>query len=197
MKDPAVDTMAMGLGVGVGNSSQNTGRMFITLKPREERDADVFQVIARLRPQLAKIPGSPGLPSGRAGRHRRRPLLEDPVPVHAAGRQPRRAQRLGAEDPRQAQVAAGAARRRHRPAELRHDADAQDRPRHGLALRHPAAAHRRHALRRVRPAAGHAVLHPGEHLRGGRGGAARRCGATRRRSTSSTSARRSRPDGAA
>ncbi len=57
MKDPAVDTMAMGLGVGVGNASQNNGRMFITLKPREERDVDVFQVIARLRPQLAKISG--------------------------------------------------------------------------------------------------------------------------------------------
>ena len=57
MKDPAVDTMAMGLGVGVGNSAQNTGRMFITLKPRDERDADAFQVIARLRPQLARIPG--------------------------------------------------------------------------------------------------------------------------------------------
>ncbi len=57
LQDPAVDTMAMGLGVGVGNSAQNNGRMFITLKPREERDVDVFQVIARLRPQLASIAG--------------------------------------------------------------------------------------------------------------------------------------------
>ena len=57
MKDPDVATMAMGLGVGVGNSAQNTGRMFITLKPREQRDDDVFRVIARLRPQLAKIAG--------------------------------------------------------------------------------------------------------------------------------------------
>ena len=57
LKDPAVATMAMGLGVGVGNSAQNNGRMFITLKPLEERDASAFAVIARLRPQLAKIPG--------------------------------------------------------------------------------------------------------------------------------------------
>ena len=49
--------MAMGLGIGVGNAAQNNGRMFITLKPREERDVDVFQVIARLRPKLAQIPG--------------------------------------------------------------------------------------------------------------------------------------------
>jgi len=55
--DPAVDTMAMALGAGVGNAAQNNGRMFITLKPREDRDADAFQVIARLRPQLAKVKG--------------------------------------------------------------------------------------------------------------------------------------------
>src|SRR5271167_2809358 len=57
MADPSVDTMAMGLGVGVGNAAQNNGRMFITLKPREDRDIDAFQVIARLRPKLAKVPG--------------------------------------------------------------------------------------------------------------------------------------------
>ena len=35
--DPDVATVAMALGTGVGNSAQNSGRMFITLKPREER----------------------------------------------------------------------------------------------------------------------------------------------------------------
>ena len=55
--DPAVDSMAMGLGTGTGNASQNYGRMFISLKPRDERDVDAFQVIARLRPQLAKVIG--------------------------------------------------------------------------------------------------------------------------------------------
>jgi HAE1 family hydrophobic/amphiphilic exporter-1 len=55
--DPAVDTMAMGLGTGVGNASQNYGRMFITLKPRDDRDADAFQVIARLRKKLSKVVG--------------------------------------------------------------------------------------------------------------------------------------------
>ena len=146
LADPAVDTMAMGLGAGVGNSAQNNGRMFITLKPQDERDVNVFQVIARLRPKLAEIQGLQVLSAGGAGRHRRRPLRQDPVPIHAAGRQSRRAQRLGAEDPRQAKSAAGTARRRDRPAERRHDADDQHRPRHGLALRHPATAYRRHAL---------------------------------------------------
>ena len=102
LKDPAVATMAMGLGVGVGNSAQNNGRMFITLKPREERDVDVFQVIARLRPQLAKIAGLRVYLQAAQDVTVGAPLLQDPVPVHLAGRQPRRTQRLGAEDPRQA-----------------------------------------------------------------------------------------------
>src|SRR5271157_2861991 len=57
MDDPAVATMAMGLGSGVGNAAQNNGRMFITLTPRDDRDVSAFQVIARLRPKLAQIPG--------------------------------------------------------------------------------------------------------------------------------------------
>ncbi len=57
MADPAVDTMAMGLGTGVGNSAQNNGRMFITLKPVDERDVSAFEVIARLRPKLAQVQG--------------------------------------------------------------------------------------------------------------------------------------------
>ena len=57
MADPAVDTVAMGLGSGVGAAAQNTGRMFIQLKPFDERDVDIFGVIRRLRPKLAQIPG--------------------------------------------------------------------------------------------------------------------------------------------
>ena len=57
MADPAVATLAMGLGTGTGNATSNNGRMFITLKPRDDRDVDAFQVISRLRPKLARIPG--------------------------------------------------------------------------------------------------------------------------------------------
>jgi HAE1 family hydrophobic/amphiphilic exporter-1 len=55
--DPGVGTVAMALGAGVGAAAQNNGRMFITLRPRDERDADAFQIIARLRPKLAKVQG--------------------------------------------------------------------------------------------------------------------------------------------
>ena len=55
--DPGVATVPMALGAGVGATAQNNGRMFITLKPRDERDADAFQIINRLRPKLAKVKG--------------------------------------------------------------------------------------------------------------------------------------------
>ena len=56
--DPDVANVAMALGAGVGNGAQNNGRMFITLKPREERSANAFQIISRLRPKLAKVKGA-------------------------------------------------------------------------------------------------------------------------------------------
>jgi multidrug efflux pump len=56
--DPAVDTV-MGFSGGGGGSTTNTGRMFISLKPLEERKLSADQVIARLRSKLATVPGAP------------------------------------------------------------------------------------------------------------------------------------------
>jgi hydrophobe/amphiphile efflux-1 (HAE1) family protein len=57
LQDPAVATMASFIGAGAGASTVNNGRMFITLKPRSERDASADQVINRLRGKLAKVIG--------------------------------------------------------------------------------------------------------------------------------------------
>jgi HAE1 family hydrophobic/amphiphilic exporter-1 len=54
-QDRAIDHVAMAVG-GAGNAL-NAGRFFITLKPRDQRTATADQVIARLRPQLAKAEG--------------------------------------------------------------------------------------------------------------------------------------------
>jgi HAE1 family hydrophobic/amphiphilic exporter-1 len=54
--DPAVDSIAMF--IGGGGSALNTGRLYITLKPRDERDADAQHIIARLRPQAEKVEGA-------------------------------------------------------------------------------------------------------------------------------------------
>ena len=53
--DPAVDTV-MGFS---GSGGGNTGRIFISLKPLEERNLSADEVIARLRPKLANVPGAP------------------------------------------------------------------------------------------------------------------------------------------
>jgi HAE1 family hydrophobic/amphiphilic exporter-1 len=55
-KDPAVDHVAMFMG-GNGNPS-NTGRLFITLKPRDERTASADQIIARIGQQTQKVEGA-------------------------------------------------------------------------------------------------------------------------------------------
>ena len=54
--DPAVETVASFVS-GSGNSTVNNGRMFITLKPFEQRRVSADQVIARLRRKLSGIPG--------------------------------------------------------------------------------------------------------------------------------------------
>ncbi len=56
-KDPAVATVGMSVGAG-GAQTQNNGRIFITLKPRDQRDVSADEVIRRLRPQLAKVEGA-------------------------------------------------------------------------------------------------------------------------------------------
>ena len=54
MSDPAVKSM-----IGqTGGGSENTGQMEIELKPLAERNVTVDQVIARLRPKLAVVPGA-------------------------------------------------------------------------------------------------------------------------------------------
>jgi multidrug efflux pump len=54
MSDPAVKTLVGEMGGG----AENTGQMEIELKPLNQRDASVYQVISRLRPKLAKVPGA-------------------------------------------------------------------------------------------------------------------------------------------
>jgi HAE1 family hydrophobic/amphiphilic exporter-1 len=54
--DPDVASVAMAIGGNGG--ALNTGRMFITLKPRSERKAVAQQIIARLRPKLEQVQGA-------------------------------------------------------------------------------------------------------------------------------------------
>ncbi|TMA65979.1 MAG: multidrug efflux RND transporter permease subunit [Deltaproteobacteria bacterium] len=56
MADPAVDTVAGFTGGNQGTG--NTGRMFVALKPLAERRISADEVIARLRPELARVSGA-------------------------------------------------------------------------------------------------------------------------------------------
>jgi HAE1 family hydrophobic/amphiphilic exporter-1 len=51
-KDPNID----GFGENV-NASSNSGRMFIRLKPRDQRELSADEIVAELRPKLARVPG--------------------------------------------------------------------------------------------------------------------------------------------
>ncbi|HEX9426083.1 MAG TPA: multidrug efflux RND transporter permease subunit [Pyrinomonadaceae bacterium] len=55
--DPAVEAVTAFTGSG-GGTTTNTGRMFIALKPLEERKVSADQVINRLRHQLATVEGA-------------------------------------------------------------------------------------------------------------------------------------------
>ncbi|MBY6263471.1 multidrug efflux RND transporter permease subunit [Azospirillum sp. 412522] len=56
-QDPDVASWVGSVGAG-GGQSMNSGRFFITLKPRDERTASAEQVIARLRARTAAVEGA-------------------------------------------------------------------------------------------------------------------------------------------
>src|SRR4029077_17405521 len=55
--DPDVERVAAFVGAGTVNSTPNTGRLYIVLKPRESRQASAGEVIARLREAVRGIEG--------------------------------------------------------------------------------------------------------------------------------------------
>ncbi|MGH6648530.1 multidrug efflux RND transporter permease subunit [Aquabacterium sp.] len=57
-QDPAVDTVTGSIGGGGFGGGRNTGQMFISLKPRDQRDVSADQIVARLRGKLAHEPGA-------------------------------------------------------------------------------------------------------------------------------------------
>ena len=57
LADPAVASLSSYIGVDGDNVTLNSGRLLINLKPHAERDVTASQVIDRLRPELAKLPG--------------------------------------------------------------------------------------------------------------------------------------------
>ncbi len=57
LKDPAVDSLSSFIGIDGTNTTLNSGRIQINLKPLEERKISASDVIRRLQPELASVPG--------------------------------------------------------------------------------------------------------------------------------------------
>jgi hydrophobe/amphiphile efflux-1 (HAE1) family protein len=58
LTDPGVSGVVGFNGATGGNSSENTARLFIQLKPLRERKASAQQIIQRLRPKVAQVAGA-------------------------------------------------------------------------------------------------------------------------------------------
>jgi len=57
LEDPAVESLSSFIGVDGINTTTNSGRIQINLKPLDERRTDATEVIRRLQPRLAKVDG--------------------------------------------------------------------------------------------------------------------------------------------
>ena len=57
LKDPAVESLSSFIGTDGINSTLNSGRILINLKPLAERGVNASDVIRRLQPELAKVDG--------------------------------------------------------------------------------------------------------------------------------------------
>ncbi|HEV2232369.1 MAG TPA: efflux RND transporter permease subunit [Terriglobia bacterium] len=57
LKDPAVESLSSFIGIDGTNTTLNSGRILINLKPLGERNISASDVIRRLQPELARVPG--------------------------------------------------------------------------------------------------------------------------------------------
>jgi multidrug efflux pump len=57
LKDPAVESLSSFIGIDGTNATLNSGRILINLKPLDQRKVNATEVIRRLQPELASVPG--------------------------------------------------------------------------------------------------------------------------------------------
>ena len=116
-KDPAVESLSSFIGVDGNNTTLNSGRMLINLKPRDDRSNTASDVIRQLAAGRRAHSGRVAVHAAGAGPDDRATRQPHAVPVHAERRRtpdefatwvPKLVERL--------QAVAGTGRRRHRPA---------------------------------------------------------------------------------
>ena len=73
-RDPNVEAINSSVGAGGANSTANTGRIFVKLKPHSQRHLSADQVVQELRPKLSGVPGI-------------RAFLQNPPTIRIGGQQ--------------------------------------------------------------------------------------------------------------
>ncbi len=99
LADPAVASVVSAVGSGVAGQTANNGRLYITLKPWDQRKDNIYQVIARLDRKMQAVKGirlfMQPIEDVRVGAH----LSRNSVPVHLTRREFGGTQCLGAKNP--------------------------------------------------------------------------------------------------
>ena len=161
-RDPDVVSVASFVGAGTVNATVNSGRLYINLKPRDSRKASASQIIDRLRAATDSVEGISLFMQAaqdvqidsRVSRTQYQYTLKDADVVELAEWAPKLLTVLR-NKPELTDVAS-------RPAVRRLAGQRGRGPREGLAPERAHAGHRRHALRRLRPAPGLHHLHPAQ-----------------------------------
>jgi HAE1 family hydrophobic/amphiphilic exporter-1 len=85
-QDPDVDGFMSSAGGGGGSRGSNSGSLFIRLRPRAERRSTADEIVERLRPKLAQIPGI-------------RAYVQSPAAIQVGGRMTRSQYQLTLQGP--------------------------------------------------------------------------------------------------
>ena len=152
LKDPDVESLSSFIGVDGTNTTLNSGRILINLKPHDQRKSDIAHGDAAHQEQHRVADRHHALHAAGSGPDDRRHRQPDAIPVHPAGCRSGAAGRMDAQTGRQAEHAAAACRCRQRhlgPGAL---GLRRDRPRPGRPFRHYAGDDRQCAVQFLRPA---------------------------------------------
>ena len=147
-----MESLSSFIGIDGTNTTLNSGRILINLKPLEERKISASDVIRRLQPQLDKVAGitlfmqpvQDLTVEDRVSRTQFQYTLEDPDANELNAYAPRMVERL--------QELPELTRRGHRPAVAGPARHAGFRSGHRFAAGHHALDHRSDSLRCLRPA---------------------------------------------
>ena len=83
LKDPAVESLSSFIGADGTNTTLNSGRMSINLKPLDQRDLSASDVIRRLNDEPETGNGNHALHAAGTEHHGRRPRQPHPISIHA------------------------------------------------------------------------------------------------------------------